>query len=280
MVRTDGSTSAAVDSSGRGCSEVTTGEPLVERPTPDRGTRTIELDPGRVLRWTTISIAVLLLLSVLSQLAWYLLRDLPGLDFLGDVLWADSEQSLATLFSVLLLLSCAATLWTVSRAHSDDHRRWRVLSWIFVYLASDEFLSLHERLIDPVREGLGLSGVLYYAWVVPAMLAVVVVVGLLLPFVLRLPRDIRILLILSGAMYVGGAVGFEMLATAHVLGGADAPRADLIGNQGLGYLPYSTTEEGLEMGGAALLLYAVLRYLRDHLGGGGLTFVVPAVERV
>lgn len=247
----------------------------VRRPGPERASSSraafaVQLDPASVLRWVAVAIAVLLLLSVLSQVAWYTRRDLPGLDFIGGVLWADSEQSVPTLFSVLLLLTCAGALRATSaaarRTGLGGDRQWKALSWIFVYLACDEAFSFHERLIDPVREGLGLSGILYYAWVVPAAVAVLVVAAVFAPFVWNLPSAIRRLAILAGVMYVAGAIGFELLATDYVLDGAQEPRPDLIGDQGLGYVPYSTTEEGLEMGGPAILLYATLRHLRDNLG--------------
>ena len=234
------------------------------------GDVSVALDPARVLRWTAVAIAVLLLLSVVSQVAWYTIGDVPGLDFLRGILWVDSEQSLPTLFSVLLLLACAGVLRATSvaarRAGAGGDRQWKLLSWIFVYLACDDAFELHERLIDPVREGLGLSGILYYAWVVPAAVAVLLVAALFARFVWNLPRTIRRLVILAGALYVGGAIGFELLATDYVLDGAEEPRPDLVGNQGLGYVPYSTTEEGMEMAGPAILLYATLRQLRDHLG--------------
>lgn len=244
--------------------------PGSDRAGSPRPLASVELNPARVLRWIALAIAVLLLSSVLSQIAWYQLGDRTGLDFIRGILWVDSEQSLPTLFSVLLLLTCAGALRATSvvarRTGAGGERQWKALSWIFVYLACDDAFELHERLIDPVREGLGLSGILYYAWVVPAAFAVLVVAALFAPFVWNLPTAIRRLVILAGVMYVVGAIGFELLATDYVLDGAEEPRPDLVGNQGLGYVPYSTTEEGLEMGGPAILLYATLRQLRDHLG--------------
>ena len=70
---------------------------------------------------------------------------------------------------------------------------------------------------------------------------------------LHLPPRTRGLLLAVGALYVGGALGMEVLGA-------------LAGPRGLAYLLASTLEEALEMVALALLLYAYLAYVRAAWG--------------
>ena len=71
---------------------------------------------------------------------------------------------------------------------------------------------IHERLRVPVRNSLGVSGLLYNAWVIPYGIALVVFVIAYLRFLMSLPKKIMILFIVSGATFVAGAIGFESLS--------------------------------------------------------------------
>ena len=211
-------------------------------------------------------IATVLALSAASQVANRLWPDAAAVTFAAEVLHVDEEQSVPTLVSVLLLLACAAVLAAVAveaqRQHRAGSRRWAVLSGLFVGLALDEHLSLHERLIDPVRDGLGTGGLFYFAWTIPALVLVAALAVLFAPFVLRLPPDVRLGFIAAAALYLGGAIGAEMVAGWQIDRGEE-PSRGLV-----------TIEEALELSGAALLLGAARRYLRDHLGGFELTLRV------
>ena len=85
------------------------------------------------------------------------------------------------------------------------------LGWSAFYASLDEALSFHEGLSIPVRDALDVSGVLYFAWVIPYGIAVLILGAACLRFVLRLDRATRNLFIVAGALYVGGAVGFELI---------------------------------------------------------------------
>ena len=67
-----------------------------------------------------------------------------------DVLNMDRELNLPTLFSTMLLLTAARLLMQLSKASlqesADD---WTLLSRIFMFLAVDEALQIHEILILP-----------------------------------------------------------------------------------------------------------------------------------
>jgi hypothetical protein len=114
----------------------------------------------------------------------------------------------------------------------------------------------------PAAEVLGdaTGGALRFAWVV-AGVALALIVGLAFArFVVRLPPGTRRLVVASATMYLTGAVALE--AAGGIILEAHGDRAM--------YLLVTAVEEGLEMAGSVLLLYAVmcLLHLRPEPGGG------------
>lgn len=226
----------------------------------ERSTLWVSVAPRPVLR---LGLALAVLLAALSLTGRVLTAGAdPGglaLAYRG-VMDVDREGSIPSFYSAVMLLACAASLWTVAdavrRRGQRWERHWQVLAIAFVYLSIDEMVSLHERVIEPLREALDLGGVLYYSWV---LVAVPLVIGFglaLVPFLRALPRWTAVAFLLSGAVYVGGAAGMEMV------GGLIASSG------GEGTLPLHavvTFEELLEMVGITLFLASVnehrLRYL-------------------
>lgn len=169
----------------------------------------------------------------------------------------DREMNIPTVYSGLLLLSCALLLHGIAqqKQQTGDRfaRRWRWLSRIFVFLALDEVLSIHEILIIPeVAEALRLPSFLQQVWVIPAAVFVVWLGYLYWPFWRQLPRRTRRDTAIAAALYVGGALGFEMIGGAY---------ADWDGQQNLTYALLATVEELLEMFGLIVFLLALLGYL-------------------
>ena len=219
--------------------------------------------PGRFMGFGFAGLASLLALSSLGVLL------AAGADALivqafHKAFWVDTERNLATLTNFALLLMASGLLglaaWATRRAAAEQAARrsglwhWAVLGVVFFLMAFDEAASLHEMLMDPVRETLGVGrGFLNFAWVIPGVAFVAVMVLAYARFVLALPRRVGVLLVLSGALYVGGAIGFEMVGS-YVFSQAwnmDQPA----------YWAATTMEEGLEMAGLIVLSGAVLTYL-------------------
>jgi len=167
----------------------------------------------------------------------------------------DTEKSIPTLYSTLALLFASTLLSIIALTHKRNgsaYLSWLGLVFIFLFLSVDEFVSLHERLNSPVRESLNTSGVLYFAWIIPYGVALIAFIIAYLKFLTELPRNIMILFVVSGAIYVSGAVGFEMV------GGR---QAELYGTDNLLYSFFYTCEEFLEMLGIVIFIYALLTYI-------------------
>jgi hypothetical protein len=178
----------------------------------------------------------------------------PYLYGLIDLIDFDSEKNLPTMYSSLQLLVASCLLAVIGSWHKSSGKNyapWYVLAAIFLFLGIDEFVQIHERFLDSVREDFQLTGLFYYAWVLPYGIGVLAFVIAFSRFLLRLPRETMRWFIASGAIYVTGAIGFEMLSARHY---------EAYGLDNVGYSILYTCEESLEMLGIALFIYALLAY--------------------
>lgn len=217
----------------------------------------IRISAPDVARLLGAGAAALIAINVVLLWAWF-----AGTGWVRPgvlrLFYVDSEQNLPSFYSALLLFLPAAAVGVVAalkrRAGARYARHWAVLSLAFLYLSFDEAASLHEAAIGPMRELLGpyASGVLWYAWVAPASLAVAVFGLSYLRFLWALPVRTRCGMIASGIVYLAGALGMEMAGSNYAFRhGVDT----------FAYAMLSTIEESLEMAGLVWFLYMVLDYL-------------------
>lgn len=181
------------------------------------------------------------------------------------------ENNVPTFFATLMLVSCAALLAVIARhaaAVDGNAAYWKWLGILFLFLAVDEDASLHELLIEPMRAHLPVAGPLYFAWVVPYGLAVLVVGAIYLKFVWSLPARTRRLFVAAGSIYLAGALGFEFAGGWYL----SQPGA----SEDLRYSLLVAAEESLEMSGIVLFIYALLDHLRQRLRGEPLRIRIPA----
>ena len=177
----------------------------------------------------------------------------------------DAEANLPTLFSTLLILSAAALAGLTGRLagvwQRRDRRYWTAIAWILVVMAIDEQTPFHNLATLPVRSALGtLPSALRFAWVIPALGLTFVVVAIFLRFFWRLPARTRFGIALASAIYVGGAVGMEMIAG--VYHGGALVRRDAV------YIMIFTIEEMMEMAGMIVCIHYLLRHIEDHYPEG------------
>jgi hypothetical protein len=191
---------------------------------------------------------------------------LPVYDGLFNLDW---EATIPAWFSSMLLLLCAVLLaaiaWEARAAEHPFATSWAVLSGIFLYLSVDETAGIHESVKPLVLFLSGGDGVLASPWVVVGVLAVAVFVLSYLRFLFHLPRRTAVLFVIAGTLYVGGAIGLELLGHA---------RWNRLGDKDWIYYLYVTAEELSEMLGAVLFAYALLEYL----GRSGTAFQIRVVS--
>jgi hypothetical protein len=203
-----------------------------------------------------VSLACISILFVLGLIAAYIAFSVGSSHVLLRVFLLNKEANLPTFFSCMLLVSCGLLLALVSAhqlfARTRYRLHWAFLTCLFLLAAFDEAASLHERLIEPVRAAFDATGWAYFAWVIPAWAFVTVLALLYVPMLRDLPKPFGRLFLLSGALYLGGALGVEMPEGAY---------AEVYGTETFTFHVFATVEETLEMIGLAVFAYALVRYL-------------------
>lgn len=212
----------------------------------------IELRPARV---AAILGAVVFGLVVLHLALQYhrLFVDSGALSYIfADKFNLDAERTIPAYVSSLLLLGPAALLGSIA---SDQERRrdrwyWGILAMLFLLLSVEEAVDFHNAFSGSVESRVGeTESWLRSAWVIPAVAFVLVFALSYLAFFLRLPRHSQVLFALSGVIYVGGAIGGEIVGGWYITEH---------GAEDYTYVLISTAEEAAEMAGMVLFLYALL----------------------
>jgi hypothetical protein len=212
-------------------------------------------------------VAVLIGLSLAGQCAKHLFGHTMLKGFV-PAFYVDMESSVPTWYSSMALAMAGLLLTLIAAAKfkaGDSYRwHWATLGILFVLLSVDEIAMIHELPIEPLRDQFDAGGLLYYTWVIPGA-ALVGLVGLCyLRFAMSLPRRTQLQLALAGILFVGGAIGVEMLSGA---------QADLIGEENFDYAMIVTLEEFLEMLGVVVLIRCLLEYIQANLRRIELQFV-------
>lgn len=214
--------------------------------------------PLPILRWLSLATAALVVLHVAS----FPLDGQAGLDRTRGILRQfdlNGEGNLGAWFESFLLLCSAVTVALIALDARERGNpmaaRWGVFAAGLLAMAVDETAQLHNLASAGLRNALGTDGFLYHAWVLPALVVVAVGCVYLLPLVREVPLEFQGRLFLAGAVYVGGAVGLE------ILGGP----LRALGKESLAYQMIMTLEEVCELAGL-LLLMATLFRLAGHYG--------------
>lgn len=221
----------------------------------------IRIDPKRVARAFLWAVVFLSFMNASLLILNYYTVDsrFEGLLSFFDL---DVEGNIPTLYSALAVLVCSGLLALITRIHwhRPDGKRWHWLglTLLFFFLGLDEGTAIHEELGDFLEEYVAAEGALYFPWVIAYGIATAVIALLYLRFVLQLPRATRVRFIVAGLLFLGGALGFEMLS---------AIAADRSGYDSISYTVLYSIEEMLEMLGIVLFIYALLSYLAEEAGG-------------
>lgn len=168
----------------------------------------------------------------------------------------DGEGNIPAFYSAVALLLAGVLLLFIARLKFDDgdqHRwGWLGLGLGFLLMALDEATQIHELLYRVPGFDSG-----EWLWIVPFGILLLIIGLTFLRFLLDLDREYRHLFLLSAALFLGGAVGVELIADVTIGGtsqGANWP-ATL----------FTSVEEVLEMMGVALFIVSLIRYLADYV---------------
>ncbi len=205
----------------------------------------------------TIFYLAIILISIHSTLLWIhhygSIRLKPEFIRMFNL---DMEANLPTLFSFSILFFSAFLFYLLSKKaqelKSNDRSYYLGLSFVFTFLAFDESIKIHEAVSDLTEIFIQGSGYFNYPWVIPYGILVLVLIVFYIQFFWRMEQKVLLKFILSAVLYVGGAIGFELLGSNEV---------NLHGSDTVLYGIYSTIEESLEMFGVILLIDILLDLL-------------------
>ena len=181
---------------------------------------------------------------------------------LFSLFFLDGEGNLPAIFSTWLFLLNGfifLVVWKAAGLAGDSRKIWLFLSSVFVFLAVDESISIHERLIDPLRQALDATGIFYYTWIIPYGIGVVLLSIFAIPVFWRMPKRIRFWFGLSAVIYLFATIGLEMISGKYLV--MMNEQKDIV------WILMITLEESLEMVGLIILVYAQLLLLRNKYDG-------------
>lgn len=170
-----------------------------------------------------------------------------------------SEANLPTYVSAFNLLLASFLLGLIAVEASGRQQKYSRYWWGlmvgFLVMSVDEIAQVHDGIIGPLLVrvwGQG-EGILYFRWY-QLYLPVVLIIGLVyIPFLRQLPVTYLLRFTLAGVVFVGGAVGFEMVEaylTYHALEGESISQL---------------FEETGEMLAVVWFIHSLLLYLKEVL---------------
>ncbi|WP_300465097.1 hypothetical protein [Desulfobacula sp.] len=178
----------------------------------------------------------------------------------------DMEKNIPTLYSSVALFFCSFLLLICGSIDwKNQNPRWIYwigLTLIFFFLSLDEGLTIHEHINNYTDRYVNATGLIYFPWVLPYGIGVSLIALVYVSFLLRLPRQTAVLFVVSGGVFLMGAVGFEMLS---------ARAAERYSYESIRYAVFYSVEEFLEMTGIVIFIYTLLKYLQGKNGSFSVT---------
>ena len=213
----------------------------------------IRLSPRRTVTWLSMFTLFLVVAHLITIGMPYLMGGFEhGLvRVLFSLFFLDGEGNVPAIFSTWLFLINALLflmVWKAAGLKGDSQKIWLVLALVFVFLALDESISIHERLIDPLRQAMHATGVFYYAWIIPYGIGVILLAIIAIPVFWRMPQKIRFYFGLPAAIYLFAAIGLEMISGKYLV--------MMNENKDIVWILMVTLEESLEMVGLTILIAA------------------------
>ncbi len=170
----------------------------------------------------------------------------------------NNEMNVPTYVSSFQLFFASCLLFVVAAwkktQHDKYHRYWQGLAFLLLAFSIDEFVAFHETLAKLFKTLPDFNGLLSFKWLF-AGFAFLLLFGILyFKFFLHLDGKYKLLFLGAAMLYFSGALGFE------VIGGRFANYND---TRNITFYLITTFEEVLEPSGIAVLIYALLDYMKN-----------------
>lgn len=222
------------------------------------------LHPNRV----ALSLAGIVVVLAAGHSFFYILRAILDFDSehylfgLFRFFNMGTEANLPTYVSALNLLIAGGLLSLIAWYKKSTRDRfvwhWWVLAAGVLLMSFDEAAQIHEGIVGKLMleiRGHG-EGIWYYPWY-SIFIPVTILIGLAyFPFLRHLPRRYMLRFLAAAAVFLGGAIGVEMIESYMAYRRAQGLSG---GMQGVTFL----VEETAEMLGIVLLIHTLLLYIAE-----------------
>jgi len=212
----------------------------------------ITITPRLILRLCLYCFGILLCLNFLMLIARFGFGHDHVLGF-ASLFSFNVERNIPMAYTFLLFVLASSICMLAANIERKGTSRWAFLGIVFLILGIDEFVSIHERFSEPVRELLSTSGFFHYAWIIPYSVIVVVLFLILFGWLRNLPKYLRAGMLVSALTYLSGV--FLMEGIGGWYSGGVPERKDLV------YYLMVSLEESLEILGLTIFIYVVSKYL-------------------
>src|SRR5688500_1994868 len=117
-------------------------------------TKVVQFNPKTLTKILLCLISFLVAANLAYIISLFVFK-IPRALKLGPFFYFNGEGNFPALYSSLAILLSAVLLWKIGGLSTEKAKKqsffWKLLSGIFVFLALDEFLAIHELLIEPTR---------------------------------------------------------------------------------------------------------------------------------
>ncbi|WP_114751190.1 hypothetical protein [Pleomorphovibrio marinus] len=219
---------------------------------------TVRVSPKKIFIFLVVIISVLLLLNLIA----IFFSSFFGSNLVSDKLVQffnfDQENNFPSFFSAVAMLIaafCLFAIYLINRDKGMEYRfisPWLMLALVFVFLGFDEAVQIHESFETLTKEIFPFAQAFNRAWIIPYAAAFLIGLVIFVPFFLKLPQSTRKYFIISGVIFISGAVGLE------IVGGLYAKEH---GTNNLGYGMLYTIEETMEMLGVAIFIFGLVKHI-------------------
>lgn len=190
----------------------------------------------------------------------------------------DTESNFPTLFNGLLLAMASFLAFSISRClkargGSDLTFSWKAAGFVLAFMCLDELCHIHESIGWILMTRVETEGAIDWPWVIPYGILALAVAGFFMRFFFKLQPKYRAYLAIAGGLYVGAAIGLEMMEAMHLEGVNDAGEE---GQYSLGFAILYSIEESLEMIAVMIAISGFMAYAIEHCDGLNLRLRVEA----
>lgn len=224
---------------------------------------TIKINPAKVTISLFVVSLVIIILSFMGQRDFRVGSPVTKffLEMYKTEFYVNNGENVATYWNMLLLIimtGLAFTIAIVKYAQKDKHKyEWWILTAIFLYFATDELSTLHQKFIKLFINMPTMADAGHFKWLyVLATVIVILLLVFLTRFYIHLDHKNKILFPISLILYFLGEYRGEYFGGVY---------AQLHNAKNSLFMITTHIEEFVELTGIIIMIYILLTYFTSHI---------------